>query len=49
MNNALQVLSEQPDAFAGLRDEAYAATLVSCAERAGLFSANVKNAVQAGR
>ena len=48
MNNALQVLSEQPDAFAGLREEAYAATLVTCAERAGLFSANDKNALQTG-
>ena len=48
MNNALQVLSEQPDAFAGLREEAYAATLVSCAERAGFFTASDKTAMQAG-
>lgn len=48
MNNALQVLSEQPDAFAGLREEAYAATLVTCAERAGLFAASDKTAMQAG-
>ena len=48
MNNALQVLSEQPDAFAGLREEAYTATLVSCAERAGLFAASDKTAMQAG-
>lgn len=49
MNNALQPIAEAPsDIFAGLREEAYAATLVSCAERAGLFSASDKNALQAG-
>lgn len=49
MNNALQPIAEAPsDIFAGLREEAYAATLVLCAERAGLFTANDKNAMQAG-
>ncbi len=49
MNNTLQPIPENPsDTFSDLREEAYAATLVSCAERAGLFSANDKNALQAG-
>ena len=48
MNNTLQPIPENPsDTFSDLREEAYAATLVSCAERAGLFSANDKNALQA--
>lgn len=49
MNNTLQPIPENPsDTFSDLREEAYAATLVSCAERAGLFSANDKTAMQAG-
>lgn len=49
MNNTLQPIPENPsDTFSDLREEAYAATLVSCAERAGLFSASDKTAMQAG-
>ena len=49
MNNTLQPIPENPsDTFSDLREEAYAATLVSCAERAGLFTASDKTAMQAG-
>ncbi len=46
--NVLPISADTPEsAFSDIREEAYVASLVSCAERAGLFSANDKNALQA--